>query len=468
MKALARQPRDRYQSVEALRHDIERFQEGRTVSAKRYSLRELTWKLVKRNQAVALVTAVAVVLLTALWGRSSWVSHRSRRCAGNWQCRPSSKRRILRWSARSSTTRWCRSAQAVEYDPDREDARLLKGQLLIVRGEYRAALSELEIYLKLKPADAEAAELVKLCKHARPGDTAHVAALAEVFDGKTRWPLPRACSSRARTSWRCTGRRSRLHGPARPATWKWTKAASARSWSLHPCTKIQDLSPLRGIPLVKLDLSNCGRIKDLGPLRPLPLTWLSVENCDQIKDLTPLQGMRLTTLNLNGCRHLKDLAPLQNMPLTNLNLSQCDQINDLRPLQGMKLTTLGLWHCSQIKDLTPLQGMKLTTLNMEGCRQVKNLAPLQGMPLTYLNLGWCDQVSDLTPLQGMKLATLSLFACSQVKDDLRPLKGMPLASLSLTNCGQVQDFGVLRSCRRSVHWTSRAVAKFPTCPCCVG
>ena len=445
MKALARQPKDRYQSVEALRRDIERFQEGRAVSAKHYSLRELTWKLVKRNQAVALVVAVAVVLLTALWGRSSWVSHREQKMRRELAVPAFIEAAHFAVERKKFDNALVQVSTAVEYDPDRADARLLKGQLLIVRGDYPAALSELEIYLKLKPADAEAAELVKLCRHGRPGDTAHVAALAEIFRRQNELALAASMFQSREDLLALYRKEIKAAWPGAAGNLEMDKSGFCTFVVPPPVReKVQDLSPLRGIPLVKLDLSGCGRIKDLGPLRTLPLTWLSVENCDQVKDLTPLQGMRLTTLNLNGCRQLKDLAPLQNMPLTNLNLSQCDQINDLRPLQGMKLTTLSLWHCSQIKDLTPLQGMKLTILNMEGCRQVKNLAPLQGMKLTYLNLGWCDQVNDLTPLQGMKLTTLSLFTCSQVKD-LGPLRGMPLASLNLTNCRQVQDFAVLHS-----------------------
>ena len=52
MGALAKKPEGRYQTVEELRRDIERFQEGRSVSAKHDSLRERTWKMLKRNGAV--------------------------------------------------------------------------------------------------------------------------------------------------------------------------------------------------------------------------------------------------------------------------------------------------------------------------------------------------------------------------------------------------------------------------------
>src|SRR5262249_40948276 len=64
MKAMARQKQDRYPNVEAFRKDIEWFQEGRSVSAKEDTRREMMWKFVKRNKALsgaALVVAVVLV-----------------------------------------------------------------------------------------------------------------------------------------------------------------------------------------------------------------------------------------------------------------------------------------------------------------------------------------------------------------------------------------------------------------------
>ena len=63
MKALAKKPEDRYPTVEALRRDIERFQEGRSVSAKEDTYREAAWRLVKRNKLASAFTAVLAVVL---------------------------------------------------------------------------------------------------------------------------------------------------------------------------------------------------------------------------------------------------------------------------------------------------------------------------------------------------------------------------------------------------------------------
>src|SRR5471030_2520069 len=57
MKALATAPAKRYQTVEKLRRDVELFLEGRSVSAKQDSVREMAWKLVKRNKGASITGA---------------------------------------------------------------------------------------------------------------------------------------------------------------------------------------------------------------------------------------------------------------------------------------------------------------------------------------------------------------------------------------------------------------------------
>src|SRR5207302_2137596 len=68
LKALAKDPANRYQTVEALQRDIQLYLEGRSVSAKRDSGWELFQKLVKRNKGVSLATTAAVVVLAVVRG----------------------------------------------------------------------------------------------------------------------------------------------------------------------------------------------------------------------------------------------------------------------------------------------------------------------------------------------------------------------------------------------------------------
>src|SRR5262249_54576716 len=75
MKALAKEKENRYPTVDALRQDVERFQEGRSVSDKEDTFREAVWRLVKRNKLASTFTVLLAVVL--VW--SSWTNFQARR-----------------------------------------------------------------------------------------------------------------------------------------------------------------------------------------------------------------------------------------------------------------------------------------------------------------------------------------------------------------------------------------------------
>lgn len=66
MKALARVPELRYQSVYELRKDVELYLSGRSVSAKKDSFFESFTKLILRNKALSLVVAVSLIAIIIL------------------------------------------------------------------------------------------------------------------------------------------------------------------------------------------------------------------------------------------------------------------------------------------------------------------------------------------------------------------------------------------------------------------
>lgn len=165
-----------------------------------------------------------------------------------------------------------------------------------------------------------------------------------------------------------------------------------------------------------------GKLTDLSPLAGLPLTQLAISNTSVI-DLSPLIGMQLTRLD---CNHTKitDLSPVSDMPLKILHLWSGNQLSDLSPLRGLKLTHLTCDY-TRVSDLSPLEGMPLEILSIHATR-VTDLSPLHGMPLKEL---YCSntRVTDLTPLTGAPL-TLLHTEFTRVFD-LSPLAGMPLKQL---------------------------------------
>src|SRR5262249_7749644 len=78
LKALARLPADRYQSVEALQRDVQLYLEGRSVSAKRDTAWELFKKLVKRNKGASAATAAAAAVLAVVAGVAFHVNYHER------------------------------------------------------------------------------------------------------------------------------------------------------------------------------------------------------------------------------------------------------------------------------------------------------------------------------------------------------------------------------------------------------
>jgi hypothetical protein len=155
------------------------------------------------------------------------------------------------------------------------------------------------------------------------------------------------------------------------------------------------------------------RLSDISPLKGMSLVYLNLAGCCYVTDVSPLQNMPLRSLILQGCS-ISDLSSLKGMPLTSLSLSGSyghgSKITDLSPLKGMPLTSLNLCCCDQITDLSPLKGMLLTSLDLRSCGKVTDLSPLKVMPLTLLNMGSVPgspacAVTDLSPLKGMKTLT---------------------------------------------------------------
>ncbi len=171
-----------------------------------------------------------------------------------------------------------------------------------------------------------------------------------------------------------------------------------------------------------VDISNAG-IRDLSPLRGLPITKLYCAG-NRITDLSPLRGSPLQTLNCSG-NPVTSLEPLRDMKLDTL-ICECCKIDDLSPLRGSPLTLLNCGGNALKQGITALSDTPdLSWLCCWG-NQITDLSPLKNLPITAL---YCDfnAISDLKPLEGMALNT---FNCSLNQiEDFEPLRGMPITTL---------------------------------------
>ncbi|HTR53277.1 MAG TPA: protein kinase [Kofleriaceae bacterium] len=69
-KAMAREPRDRYDNAGELAKDLARFQTGQLVAAHRYTTRQLAWRFVRRYRLPLAVGAIALAALAVVGGLS--------------------------------------------------------------------------------------------------------------------------------------------------------------------------------------------------------------------------------------------------------------------------------------------------------------------------------------------------------------------------------------------------------------
>ncbi|MFO0906683.1 MAG: protein kinase [Pirellulales bacterium] len=246
---------------------------------------------------------------------------------------------------------------------------------------------------------------------------------------------------------------------------------------------LRDLSILKGMPIVELDLHRC-LFTDLTPLRGLKLEKLSITS-DVVTDLSPLRGMSIDRLYLNNCSKLTDVSPLTELPLRELYLDGCRKITDVGALAEIptlervtvpilarnvealqklpKLKLLGFQLYGGVPDTTAANFWEIhrfaSRLHESGIKPqalrrldngmwdvdlsdsgVADLSPLRGMPIERLNL-FRTVVTDLTPISELPLTFLELSHTPIA--DLGPLRGMPLKNLRLYRT-QVSDLSPLQ------------------------
>ena len=183
---------------------------------------------------------------------------------------------------------------------------------------------------------------------------------------------------------------------------------------------IEDISPLAGLPLLELDLSEC-HITDIKALRGMSLRVLALEKTG-VEDIRVLEGMPLEQLWLARTQ-VTDLSPLEGAPLTNLNLL-ATRVTDLGPLAKMPRLKMLWLNDTPVEDIGPLATLPLESLTLAGTK-VSDLGPLKGSRLQRLHIAR-SEVTDLSPLAWMSLTRL-VFTPSRIEkgiDAARRMRGI--------------------------------------------
>jgi len=187
-------------------------------------------------------------------------------------------------------------------------------------------------------------------------------------------------------------------------------------------TGVKDLAPLRGLPLMELDLQKCP-VTDLHHLKGMPLRALFLD-LTQVYDLRPIAGMPLESLYLNNTG-VQNISMLKGMPLKEFNAAH-SAVNDISALAGAPIQSLWLSR-TEVSDISSLAKVPLISLTLHGTK-VKDLSPLAAHPtLERLHIGETP-VTDLRPLKGLRLSRL-IFPANQIKEGLDVVKTMPLREI---------------------------------------
>jgi serine/threonine protein kinase len=438
MKALQNNRADRYPNVEALRHDIELFREGRAVSVKGDSRWEAVRKLAWRHPGTALASAVASILLLVMLIVSVRINYRARVEAQqaladkNEQAKASVPSFVLAaelFARQKDVESALKQVDtALGFEPNDPKAHRLKGVLLIASHEFARAHQELTSYLKNRPDDLEAAALAKLCGEEHPETNQLV-----IADHLSRQGMPELAdllALKAQERLELYRRRIRdAYGFTLDERSLKIDATGKITLSLWYQTSVKDLMALRGMAITTLIL-NGTPIESLTPLAGMPLEALHMGECGNVKDLGPLRGMKLTTLDISGCR-ARDLSVIRELPVETLYINQCG-LRDISFLRNMPLKSLSMT-ANPVQDLSPLAGKNLTRLHAVGF-PIKDTSALRSMPLVDLDIS-NSGVNDLSFLSGKRMHRLVLTNCPV--SNLTPLKGMQLSELYLANCKQL-------------------------------
>ena len=471
MKAMARNRRKRYQSVQGLGQDIKLFLEGRSVSAKEDTFVESVGKLIKRNKGISAAIGIAVVLvltigtvftidntkrrLEAESARDDAVSAREEQRA----TAEKASRELAEYAVRAAEEHRFEQAEvqadaAVRVMPEGPWGHYAQAMIARERKDFEGTGRLLRKALEAEPSHAPSKAALSGLLSAQ-GDVAEAAKLLENLDEIIDWKALLAAGKTflAAGGWsdaeQVCGKAVSLmekdeaisaekleeakyqHGKARAEracegfynsikdlpTGEQAKRLTAKFSEIHDApVRLREVGTADG-KLERLVLHNERHVRWLQPLRGLQLSSVDL-TATLVADITPLRGMPLRDLVLISTR-VSSLEALRGMPLQELHVMS-SELTDLSPVEGMPLTKLTVGN--KVRDLTPLAGMSLTFLYLNDTA-VKDISPLRGMPLKEVNLTY-SMVTDLGPLRGAPIEKLTLVA--QRIRSLEPLRGMSL------------------------------------------
>jgi serine/threonine protein kinase len=452
MKALEKDRSRRYETANGFAKDLERHLNSEPVQARPASAGYRLRRMVRRNKSAFAAAAVISAALLAGSGVSIWQAVRASRALDDLRTSAPAFAAMARGLVAKEQFEEAlgKLETAIKLQPDAPDYLLSKANLLESQFRFAEAAPLYREVLRLDPAEKRAQTNAELCERfaveAASSPTLSRAAFVELFSTMTA--EQRSAAEMLKVG-RHLGEENRLLrpywterlrdlpiGPERPLDQRLTISKHGELELDLSDTEIIDLKPLKGMPLVSLDLTRCDKLVDLSPLRGIPLRSLNLHGTEAT-DLSPLREMNtLRVLRLQATK-IRDLSPLRGLPLTSLDI-RGTLVSDVSSLRGMPLNALSLAE-TPVSDLSPLRGAPIKELDV-GHTMVRDVSALAGMPLEVLDCSGID-TDDFSSLRGAQLKNLTLEETGI--GDLSLLVGMPLKRLSLSWCFDARNLRAL-------------------------
>ncbi len=171
--------------------------------------------------------------------------------------------------------------------------------------------------------------------------------------------------------------------------------------SLH----VKDIAPIACFRHLKTVTANASKpndeLVDISPLVQCKfIEWVSLINISKLQDLSPLRDLPLRDV-LISVTGVSDIESLRGKKISQFNGIYCSQLKDLSPLEGAPLGSfLGLSY-SGVTDFSALRSSQVTHLNCTSNQLVENWETIRAWPLRYLQV-----FSEIPPSTLDKLRTL--------------------------------------------------------------
>jgi Leucine-rich repeat (LRR) protein len=364
-------------------------------------------RLIQRNRMAFATGAVACVALIAGTAVTAWQAIRAEREAARANAALADLRATVPAfvaQARGLVTqgRFNDAIEKLDYalrlQPDSREILLAKADLLESQLRLDEAAQTYREVLRIAPDDERAKRHVTLCEQLEKGELSrerlanlYQAMIEEQRSAAELLPIARQL------------------GEAKAVLVSFW-LAQLKSLPIPSDPPLDQRLTMRTDGLLRLDLSDSS-ISDLGKVSGMPLGALILARCSKISDLSPLRGMALKELDLSNTS-VADVSALQGMTSLEHLILNDTRVIDLSPLRGLRLERLSLWN-QNVSDLTPLGGMNLRGVTISAIA-ANDFTVLKDMPLEYLTLHK-TRVTDLAFLKGMPLKGIILGGSSNAR-----------------------------------------------------